>query len=318
MQDLLYLISMNRFFFIACMLLGCSTDKQPAPERQKLNEGEGFSSYYLAYAPEEKPKGILLLLPGFNQLAESIEQETQLPFTVAEAGWLVLAHGGGQTLLATDSIRQRFNRVLQHAQQQYMLPADLPLVVGGFSAGGTLALRFAEYAAEKPAEVPFPIEGVFSLDGPVDLLYLEKYFQRELDREFSDVGMAEAQYIQALFRQQLGNPAENKAAYEALSPFLVSKTETGNERYLKDVAVRVYHDLDVAWQLEQRRRSAYDMNFLNASELIARLRLLNNKRAEFMQSLDTGYRSSGEKHPHSWSIVGVPEMVKWLQQLEQK
>lgn len=315
---MLYLFGMNRLIFIAFFLLSCSNNREPYPERQTIDEDDALSGYYLTYRPEEKPKGILLLLPGFNQQAESIQQETQLPYAAAEAGWLVLTHAGGQTLLATDSVRQRFNQVLQHARQQYALPADIPLVIGGFSAGGTLALRYAEYAAEKPEEIPFPVEGVFSVDGPVDLLYLEKYFQRELARDYSEVGMAEASYIQKLFRQQLGDPEQNRKAYEALSPFTQSKTESGNERYLKDVAVRVYHDLDIAWQLEQRRRSAYDVNFLNSSELIARLRLAGNERAEFMQSLDTGYRSSGEKHPHSWSIVAVPEMLQWLQQLEKK
>jgi hypothetical protein len=86
--------------------------------------------------------------------------------------------------------------------------------------------------------------------------------------------------------------------------------------YLKDVAVRTYHDIDIAWVIEERQRSAFDTNFLNASELIKRLRALGNERAEFIQSDQKGYRSNGMRHPHSWSIVDEVECIQWIKTIK--
>jgi hypothetical protein len=42
---------------------------------------------------------------------------------------------------------------------------------------------------------------------------------------------------------------------------------------------------------------------------------MGNKRAEFMQSFKTGYRSNGQRHPHSWSIVDEKELIVWMEGL---
>ena len=77
------------------------------------------------------------------------------------------------------------------------------------------------------------------------------------------------------------------------------------------MAVRVYEDIDVEWQLKERRRSLYDTNILNASELINRLLLSGNNKAEFKTSKQPGQRSNGMRHPHSWSIVDEVECIQW-------
>ena len=88
-----------------------------------------------------------------------------------------------------------------------------------------------------------------------------------------------------------------------------------NEKFLKNTAVRVYHDVDIAWRLINRNQTVRESNYLVTSELINRLLLMGNKKAEFMQSYQTGYRSDGRRHPHSWSIVDEVGFTMWMKEL---
>ena len=111
-------------------------------------------------------------------------------------------------------------------------------------------------------------------------------------------------------KEEIGTPETNPKRYNELTPFNHRLTETGNEKYLKDMAVRVYHDIDIEWQLKQRRRSLFDSNELSSSEM-----LMGNERAEFIVSKQPGMRSNGMRHPHSWSIVDEIECIQWILKL---
>jgi len=103
--------------------------------------------------------------------------------------------------------------------------------------------------------------------------------------------------------------------FKALSPFSIDKSLGENERFLKEVAVRAYHDIDVSWRLIHRNQTARFDNYIATSELINRLMLLGNEQAEFIQTYQTGYRRNGDRHPHSWSIIDAEECVEWMKGL---
>ena len=124
--------------------------------------------------------------------------------------------------------------------------------------------------------------------------------------------MNEARVVSRIMLDEIGHPEENAAEWVRLTPFHVQLEESGNEKYLKEMAVRCYGDIDVEWILKERRRSLYDSNALDASELIARLMLMGNTKAEFITAERKGYRSDGRRHPHSWSIVDEVEFVQWV------
>ena len=113
-------------------------------------------------------------------------------------------------------------------------------------------------------------------------------------------------------KKEIGTPSSSPKKYDVLTPFDHRLTDPGNERFLKNIAVRVYEDIDVAWQINERRRSLYDSNVLCASELINRLVLQGNSNAEFVTSEQPGRRSNSMRHPHSWSIVDEVECVQWV------
>ena len=88
--------------------------------------------------------GVLLLLPGFGQNAESVFPESKLHNVAYVNGILTVAIAGGRKLYADDTIIERLNQATEHIKNKYGVASD-KFIIGGYSAGGTISLRYAEY-----------------------------------------------------------------------------------------------------------------------------------------------------------------------------
>ncbi len=281
-------------------------------EKIILDQNQPRTGYYLAVKPAGPIDGVLVLLPGFGESPENVFPETKLHNTAYSNNILTVIIPFGDKIYADGPTISNINRALEDSIKRFGI-AKNKFIIGGFSAGGTIALRYTELCNESPSSFPIEPKAVFTIDSPIDLFDLWRYFDREIERNFSPVGMAEARNIKAFLTKDLkGTPESNPEAYESSSPFHADLQRAGNERYLKDIPVRVYHDLDIVWQLKNRRRSLFDNNAECASELIARLMLMGNDRAEFMIAKTPGYRSNGMRHTHSWSIVDEVELIQWM------
>lgn len=273
--------------------------------------------YYIAVAPPSKPiKGVLVLLPGFGQSAESIFPETKLHNVAYANQILTIALAAGNKIHCDASVEKWLNTVLDDVKNRFRVGSD-HFVIGGYSAGGTIAIRYTELCQQKPANFPITPKATFAVDSPLDLVELWHYFDQEIKKDYSPAGVSEAKFIQSIMRKEIGEPSTSTKNYERLSPFLRSNTKLGNEQFLVRTPLRFYEDSDVAWQLKERRRSFFDMNGPVASELLKRLLLAGNTKVEFMMAKQAGYRSNGMRHPHSWSIVDEVELVQWMQQILQ-
>ncbi len=302
-------------FVLFCLLPFTEACRAQSVKKIVVDESDAASGYYLAVEPATNPlTGVLVLLPGYAQAPESVFPETKLPNVAYANNLLVVAVAGGAKLYADSTLTPRLNRVFRDIIKRYHVKPD-QFVLGGFSAGGTIALRYTELCYELPNNYPIQPKGVFMVDSPIDLFGLFDYFEREIAKDFSPVGVAEARFATRIMTDEHGTPESNPAGYKQLTPFHIELRVPGNERFLKDVAVRTYHDIDIAWKLKERRRSGFDANFLASSELINRLMLAGNERAEFIQSDRKGYRSDGTRHPHSWSIVDEVACVQWIMKI---
>jgi hypothetical protein len=116
------------------------------------------------------------------------------------------------------------------------------------------------------------------------------------------------------FKRELGDTGKNLQKYNDASPFNANSGSPGNEKFLKGLAYRTYHDMDVNWYIQNRRRSIYETNMLNASELVTRLVLEGNNQAEFVSSGTRGRRSNGVRNPASWNIVDEIDLVQWVRE----
>lgn len=299
---------MKTILFISLLILQVHCTHSQNYERINVNS----STYYLAIKPQSNQiKAVLVLLDGFGGSAEQIFPETKLHNIAYRHHILTVGIGVRLKISADKSVVATLDSIMNDIKQRFKVPAD-KFVLGGMSAGGTIALRYAEYCKSNPAKFPINPKAVFAVDSPIDVIGLMQYFDNEIAKNFSQIGVEEARYVKNLLIQEYGELKTNLDKYVELSPFYKDQIGAGNERFLKDIPVRVYHDVDISWYLKNRRRSIYDENLLNTSEMINRLLLMGNEKAEFISAKQPGYRSDGTRHPHSWSIVDEMECIEWI------
>lgn len=278
-----------------------------------MEDGNGKELTYSELLPVSGLiEGVLVLMPGFGQQAGDVFEDTDLPRIASDNGLLVVSIPTGFNLSADKFMSDRITSILTDVLIRHAMDQE-PFVFGGFSGGGTILLRYAERCHENPGDHPVVPSAVFTVDSPVDLIAFWDYIDREQRRGYSEVGINEAKSIAGLFENRYGSLEEHREVYEDLTPFDAGSPDPGNEVFLERIPVRVYHDIDIPWLLAERRRSAYDANFLISSEMISRLMLMGNMRAEFVQSPIEGRRKDGRRHPHSWNIVDSEECVQWMQ-----
>jgi hypothetical protein len=305
-----------KYLFLPFMLIIVTCSNILAQQYQKVlvNPADSISGYYLAAMPASKQiDAVLFLLDGFGGSAEGVFSESKLPNAAYGNNVLTISACMGQKIYADSAVINKLNLLLSDIKKRFTVGAD-QFVIGGFSAGGTITLRYTELCKEWPTKYPVHPKAVFTVDSPVDLIDLWTYFGQQIEKNYNPMAAGEASFVSALMMREHGSPATNPELYQWLTPFNMADKKPGNERFLKDIPVRVYHDVDIVWRLQNRLQSGYDANFLNASELILRLMVMKNNAAEFVKGR-IGYRSNGMRHPHSWNIVDEVECLEWLKKI---
>ena len=267
---------------------------------------------YTLITPPGTAKGLIVFIPGFTQTADQLLQETEFEKLAYLYGITTIVVPCGRKMYADGQVVKLLNEAIIATLSDYNI-APNKVVMGGFSAGGTIALKYTQYCLKYPESYPIKPKAVFAVDSPVDLEEIYSYMERELEKQYSEAGVSEAYVIKALMERELGGtPTEVPVRYQELSPFTKGAKLGGEAEVLKSFPVRLYHDADIQWQLKNRRRSFYDMNIAPASEMINQLMLLGNTQAELMMTVGKGVRSNGERHPHSMSIVDEQELMIWI------
>jgi pimeloyl-ACP methyl ester carboxylesterase len=284
-------------------------------EKIVLNEKDSVSGYYLAVKPEsDSIKGTLILFPGFGQYAETIFPETKLHNVAYANNILTIAFAEGNKMYADSIVRAKITLAIKDILKRYKVSPE-NFVLGGFSAGGMVALRYVELCKEFPDKFPVKPKGVFMVDSPIDIFTIWNNLEESYKNNYSYPAYEEAERALRYIRNDYGIPKENVKKYSELTAFSMDKKLSEHEKFLKNTAVRAYHDVDIAWRLVNRNQTVHNSNYEVTAELINCLLLMGNKRAEFMQSFKTGYRSNGQRHPHSWSIVNEVEFITWMKEI---
>lgn len=279
-----------------------------------LDKNDLHSGYYLAVEPRGPVSGVLVLIAGFGQRAEDSPPETKLHNVAYVNSILTIFYAAGNKLYA-DSITQiKLTAVIQDVISRYHVdPGNF--VLGGFSAGGMIAMRYVELCNEFSDKFPIRPKGIFTIDSPIDIFTIYDQLEESARNNYSEPAVEEAVRAMGHIQNDYGIPRENISMYAKLTAFSMNKAYSENEKYLKNTAVRVYHDVDIPWRIINRNQTVHGSNYEVTAELINRLVLMGNTRAEFMQSYQTGYRSNGMRHPHSWSIVDEVELIQWMKEL---
>jgi hypothetical protein len=278
-----------------------------------FNPQDSTNDYYLAVPPiSGHIQGVLLLISSFSS-PEYVLTETKLPNTASGNDLLTIVASMGTGLWADSASVGRLNQILAHVIGQFSVDTA-KFALGGLGYAGDIALRYTELCYEKPNQFPVLPKLVFAINCPVDLLGLAHWCEEEIKKNYYPGDVGDGKYILDALTKKFGNYLDHTEKYIEASPFYKVGRKPGNEQFLYHVAVRLYYDLDIAWQLRNRRNSYYDTFIPDGSEMIKQLLLAGNSEAEFIASQQPGIRSSGQKSPFSWSLVDENDCIQWIQQ----
>ncbi|GHB65544.1 alpha/beta hydrolase [Persicitalea jodogahamensis] len=283
-------------------------------EKVYLEEGDSTKNYYVLLSPPRLPwKGYIALVPGFGETAEAVLTQTELPEKLALNGILTVipTFQDGVLSFGVDSLSQRtFTTMLKDVRSKHTL-SDQRFYVGGFSIGGSCAIKYAENSIEKPS-------AVFAIDPPLD--FERFYNSAKRDIRLSRAGNANPEnlyMIDRLEKETGGTPATHLSGYYQLSPYSYSDTTQNAIKKLIHVPIRIYAEPDINWWIKERGADLTGINVTECSAMINELNRLGNATATLITTQDRGFRKPHNvRHPHSWSIVDDDELIKWLLQQE--
>jgi len=281
-------------------------------EKVSYNPKDSTAGYYLAIRPQSNViKGALVLLSSFIP-PESLLPETKLHNVAYANDLLMIIASTQQKLYADSSSVDRINSILKDVVTRFAVDTST-FVLAGYTEAGNIALRYTELTYQNPSQYLIQPKAVFGIDTPVDLFGLWHWSERQVKKNYWPGSVGDAKYFLDVMTKENGTIYNNREKYIQLSPFnKQEETKAGNEQYLRNVAVRLYYDTDIEWQLKNRRNSFHDTNIPDGSELINRLLLSGNTKAEFITSRQPGLRSNGIRHPNSLSIVDEVECIQWI------
>jgi hypothetical protein len=279
----------------------------------------GPNNCYKLYQPKGKPRGLVVLLPGFGDTIDFFDLY-EFPKMMRDRGYLVAAFSMAGYLEWEKDINTLHKILTEITTKNEISPGTL--VIGGFSAGGAGAVRYAEYCVDNGCSDTVRAAGVFSVDAPLDVERWWGCHARKIDRKPEDA--EGSKFIKNTITQIFGGtPAEKRSVYAKAAPLMVSEPNGGNARFLKETPVRAYSEPDIAWTLDNWGNDYYCHNAVDQAALIYELKTLGNKNAEYIATSGKGYRAEfvketqkyrkGERWPHSWMIVDEKDLATWIE-----
>lgn len=295
-------------FFVLTNLFGQKTEKV------YLDKKDSTKNYYTIIYPPKLPwTGYLVIIPGFGETAESVLEQTDFPKVTAQNGLLTIipTMQDGVLSFGVDSLSQKsLNNIIQDVRNNHKL-IDQRFFIGGFSIGGSCAIKYAQDTDLKPT-------AVFGIDPPLDFERFYNSSKRDLrltlDKEPNHENVYMIDRIEKVFN---GTPKTALSNFIKISPYSFSDTTQTAVKKFGNIPLRIYSEPDVNWWLNERNADLTSMNVTECSAMINELNRLGNNRAELILTENKGYRKPNNKrHPHSWSIVDNSELIEWL--LKQK
>lgn len=283
------------------MISGCfSSDKESNPKTIEVD-------YELIKAANQK--ALLVLFPCYPCNAENTKTEFKIIDVAQKNNISVLMMNFNQHLYLEKKEKEKLDKQLNSILEQENLKSE-NIFIGGFSSGGNVSFLLSNYLIQTKNNIQ--PKGVFLVDSPIDLLELYKTSQKNVEKNVASESVEEAKWIVSEFDKIFGVPSSGIKKYEEHSPFTFESKSIQNISYLKDVKVRLYTEPDTIWWKENRANEYEDLNAHSIEKLAEELKKQNFKKTELIKTANRGYRSNGNRHPHSWSIVDENDLVKWI------
>lgn len=276
-----------------------------------LNDGDSTNLYYYQILPEGKPTGVLIILPSGGETTEALLGQIDLHRAAADEGLFVIVpsiNWGTENRLAEISF---LDTIFKNVVKQHQVPKD-KFIFCGLSNGGMISFKYAISAVKDSSTFIIP-RGIIGLDPPLDFARFYAYCEREIARNASAVGVAEANYMRNVYNDTYGgSPDDFPQQYVEASTFSYGVKDGGNAKYLNDISIRMHSDLNIDYLLNQRKRDLYDWNGADIVAFVNQLKINGNQDAEVIITQNKGVRADGTIHPHSWSIMDTVDTLEWI------
>ncbi|MAC95560.1 MAG: hypothetical protein CMC96_08660 [Flavobacteriales bacterium] len=284
------------------------------PHNFYINDGDSTQLYYYQIIPKEKPVGVLTIFPSGGETIENLLKQITLHQVASNNNLLVIIPsynwGTFQRIPDIAFIDGIFKQVVSEHQI-----AKENFILCGLSNGGMMSLTYGITAVRDSSTYISP-KGIIGIDPPLDYARFYNYCEREISRNFSEAGVAEAKWLLNVYNQIYGgSPEEQPQNYIDASIFSFGVKDGGNAKYLNNTAIRMHSDLNLDYLLNQRKRDLYDWNGIDIVAFVNQLKINGNKNAEVIITQNKGVRLDGTKHPHSWSIMDTQDTMQWILKL---
>lgn len=237
--------------------------------------------------------------------------------------WMNLALDNGIAVLFTvstnnfpelfydDSGPLLLDEMLNEVINKHQIPKE-NVFIGGISASGTRALRFAQFCAEGKSKYGQQIKGVFSVDSPLDI---ERFYRsaQQHKQYFHPSMKEEADLVLKAFPEHLnGTPDDRLEHYQNASVFSATAPAGGNARHYLNTSLLLFHEPDIDWWLHERGASYYDFNSYDIAAFVVCLKAMKHKDIELISTSGKGFDKQGNRNCHSWTIVDEDYLIKWV------
>lgn len=299
------------------LLSGCQNNPTPPSSTSSLTlpvhlvYEEGTPMGYNLHRPVQA-KQVLILFPGGGHMAKDIEANFAIVPASQEANVALLCMNFNRHLWVTPTDCQELTALIEGVLKDYELEG-LPIVLGGMSIGGNVAVSLGNYwnsqaNSQKPA-------GVFVVDAPLDLYALYEHALFDAKRtDLSAQRLEEPRWIVDNFISNFGE-ADLLSNIQVVAPLTAANNYWENMAGLQHIPVRFYTEPDSAWWKENRQTAFERTNAHALQQWTKQLKAQGWNQLTLIETNNKGYRANGDRHPHSWSIVDVADLLQWIKKV---
>ena len=281
-----------------------------------LNTKDSSTNMYIAVVPESgQIASFMFLLDGFGSSPQNVLVQTDLPRYAAQQNILTIVPilKTGALYFGSDTASQEsLKELIELIASKYQLKGK-KFFIGGFSIGGTCAVKYAELAVQR--NYPIKPKAVFAIDPPLDWERFYTAAKRVVKLSAPDKLNGEVTYmIDRIQKEMGGTPETALEKFHGNSPYSYSDTTQRAIKALVKTPIMILSEPDIQWWLSQRGYDYSYINIIDQAAMINELQKLGNDKAFLITTSDKGYRKpNNNRHPHSWSIADPKQTMNWLQ-----
>jgi hypothetical protein len=293
-------------------IISCKEKEKQTDTRKSQSATITTKNYELIKS--KNPKALLIIFPGGGTTSKETKENFNIVESATSNNISVLFMNFNRHLWIDKEETEDLSIEIEEIIKTNKLKTD-NIFTGGMSIGGTVAITVSNYLSK--INSPIKPKGVFVIDSPIDLFALYESSKRDVKRKgFSDERLEEPKFIVDYFEDAFGGKDSLLSNIQKVSPVTLKTKNTENIKDLKNTKLRFYTEPDTLWWKDNRQTDFESTNAYTLQKTSRNLKNKNWSNFQLIQTKNKGYRMDGERHPHSWSIVDINELIVWI--LEEK